>query len=164
MTQQEVREEMKNLEGDPHVRARRRQVQRQLALNQLSESVPKADVVVTNPTELAIAIQYGPQNHGRAHRSGKGSRSDRPAYPPHGTRTRIPIVEKKPLGPSTLREADINQPIPRDKYAAVAEILAYVYQLKGKRHPILVDWTLHSNFLQKNLFLTNCHSPRFCGK
>jgi hypothetical protein len=61
MTTQEVREEMKNLEGDPHIKARRRQVQRQLAMNQMAKAVPKADVVVTNPTELAVAIQYQPQ-------------------------------------------------------------------------------------------------------
>ena len=61
MTPQEVREEMKNLEGNPEVFARRRQVQRQLAMTRLSEAVPKADVVITNPTELAVAIQYEPE-------------------------------------------------------------------------------------------------------
>ena len=135
MTQQEVREEMKNLEGDPHVRARRRQVQRQLALHQLSESVPKADVVVTNPTELAIAIQYDPQTMAAPVVLAKGAgliaqRIRRMALE-HG----IPIVEKKPLAQALYREADINQSIPRDKYAAVAEILAYVYQLQGKKAP-----------------------------
>ena len=61
MSPQEVREEMKNLQGDPQVAARRRQVQRQLALHRVSSAVPKADVVVTNPTELAVAIQYDPR-------------------------------------------------------------------------------------------------------
>ena len=135
MTQQEVREEMKNLEGDPNVRARRRQVQRQLALNQLSDAVPKADVVVTNPTELAIAIQYDPQSMAAPIVLAKGAgmiaqRIRRMALE-HG----IPIIEKKPLAQALYREAEINQPIPRDKYAAVAEILAYVYQLKGKKAP-----------------------------
>ena len=135
MTQQEVREEMKNLEGDPQVRARRRQVQRQLALNQLNESVPKADVVVTNPTELAIAIQYDPETMAAPIVLAKGAgmiaqRIRRMALE-HG----IPIVEKKPLAQALYREVNINQPVPRDKYAAVAEILAYVYQLKGKKAP-----------------------------
>ena len=61
MTPQEIREEMKNLEGDPQVMARRRAVQRQLVMHQISSAVPKADVVVTNPTELAVAIQYDPK-------------------------------------------------------------------------------------------------------
>jgi len=137
MTQQEVREEMKNLEGDPQVRARRRQVQRQLAINQLSQSVPKADVVVTNPTELAIAIQYDPETMAAPIVLAKGAgmiaqRIRRMALE-HG----IPIVEKKPLAQALYREVDINQPVPHDKYAAVAEILAYVYQLKGKKAPDL---------------------------
>ena len=135
MTQQEVREEMKNLEGDPQVRARRRQVQRQLAMNQLSESVPKADVVVTNPTELAIAIQYDPETMAApivlAKGAGEIAKRIRRMALEHG----IPIVEKKPLAQALYKEVDINQPVPRDKYAAVAEILAYVYQLKGKKAP-----------------------------
>ena len=135
MTQQEIREEMKNLEGDPNVRARRRQVQRQLALNQMSAAVPKADVVVTNPTELAIAIQYDPKTMAApivlAKGAGTIAQRIRRLALEHG----IPIIEKKPLAQALYREVDINHPVPRDKYAAVAEILAYVYQLKGKKVP-----------------------------
>ncbi len=135
MTQQEVREEMKNLEGDPQVRARRRQVQRQLALNQLSESVPKADVVVTNPTDLAIAIQYHPQTMAAPIVLAKGAGLIAQRIRRMALEHNIPIVEKKPLAQALYREVNINQPIPHDKYAAVAEILAYVYQLKGKKAP-----------------------------
>lgn len=135
MTQQEVREEMKNLEGDPQVRARRRQVQRQLALNQLSESVPKADVVVTNPTELAIAIQYEPETMAAPIVLAKGAGTIAQRIRRMALEHGIPIVEKKPLAQALYREVDINQPIPSDKFAAVAEILAYVYQLKGKKAP-----------------------------
>ena len=133
MTPQEVREEMRNLEGDPQVVARRRAVQRQLVLNRLSSLVPKADVVITNPTELAVAIQYEPQSMAAPIVVAKGAgliaQRIRLIALEHG----IPIVEKKPLAQALYREVEIHQPIPHDKYAAVAEVLAYVYHLKGKK-------------------------------
>ncbi len=135
MTTQEVREEMKNLEGNPQVAARRRAVQRQLALNRLSAAVPKADVVVTNPTELAVAIQYDVETMEApvvvAKGAGTAAERIRRLALEHG----IPIVEKKPLAQALYREVEINHPIPHDKYAAVAEVLAYVYQLQGKTVP-----------------------------
>ena len=135
MTPQEVREEMKHLEGDPQIAARRRVVQRQLALNRLSDAVPKADVVITNPTELAVAIQYEPDSMAAPIVVAKGAgfvaqRIRRLALE-HG----IPIVEKKPLAQALYRDVDVNHAIPHDKYAAVAEVLAYVYQLTGKKIP-----------------------------
>jgi flagellar biosynthetic protein FlhB len=133
MSPQEVREEMRSLEGDPQVAARRRQVQRQLAMGRLSSAVPKADVVVTNPTELAIAIQYDPKTMAApivvAKGAGVVAQKIRQLALEHG----IPIVEKKPLAQALYKEVEVNHPVPQDKYAAVAEILAYVYQLKGKK-------------------------------
>lgn len=135
MTPQEVREEMKNLEGDPQMVARRRVVQRQLAMSRLSQAVPKADVVITNPTELAVAVQYDmttmPAPIVVAKGAGFAAGRIRQLALEHG----IPIVEKKPLAQALYRDVEINQPIPHDKYAAVAEVLAYVYQLKGKPIP-----------------------------
>ncbi len=135
MTTQEVREEMKNLQGDPQVIARRRAVQRQLVLNRLSSTVPKADVVVTNPTELAVAIQYDPETMAApvvvAKGAGVMAQRIRKLALEHG----IPIVEKKPLAQALFKEVEVNHPIPQQLYAAVAEILAYVYQLKGKTLP-----------------------------
>jgi flagellar biosynthetic protein FlhB len=132
MTPQEVREEMKHLEGNPEITARRRQVQRQLALHRLSAAVPKADVVITNPTELAVAIQYEPETMAAPIVVAKGAGvialRIRQLALQHG----IPVVEKKPLAQALYREVDIDHPIPKDKYAAVAEVLAYVYQLQGK--------------------------------
>ena len=135
MTQQEVREEMKNLEGDPQISARRRAVQRQLALNRLGEAVPKADVVITNPTELAVAIQYQPESMAAPIVVAKGAGVIAKRIRRLALEQGIPIVEKKPLAQALYREVDVNQPVPQDKYAAVAEILAYVYQLKGKDIP-----------------------------
>jgi flagellar biosynthetic protein FlhB len=135
MTPQEVREEMKNLEGNPQMAARRKQVQRQLAMNRLSGAVPKADVVITNPTELAIAVQYDPETMAApivvAKGAGLVAQRIRKLALEHG----IPILERKPLAQALYREVEVDHPVPRDKYAAVAEILAYVYQLKGKKIP-----------------------------
>jgi len=133
MTSQEIREEMKNLEGNPEVAARRKAVQRQLAMNRVSSAVPKADVVITNPTELAVAIQYAPEKMAApivvAKGAGVVAQRIRRLALEHG----VPIVERKPLAQALYREVDLDRPIPEDKYAAVAEVLAYVYQLKGKR-------------------------------
>ncbi|MCR4415306.1 MAG: EscU/YscU/HrcU family type III secretion system export apparatus switch protein [Thermoguttaceae bacterium] len=133
MTPQEVREEMRNLEGDPQILARRRAVQRQLAMNRLGDAVPKADVVVTNPTELAVAIQYDPKTMAAPIVVAKGAgvlaQRIRQLALQHG----IPIIERKPLAQALYREVEVNHPVPQDKYAAVAELLAYVYRLKGKK-------------------------------
>ena len=133
MTPQEVREELRNLEGDPQIANRRRAVQRQLVMNRLSHAVPKADAVVTNPTELAVAIQYDPEKMAAPIVVAKGAgvlaQQIRRLALEHG----IPIVERKPLAQALYREVEINHPIPHDKYAAVAEVLAYVYHLKGKK-------------------------------
>lgn len=135
MTSQEVREEMRNLEGDPQVAARRRNVQRQLVTHRLAQAVPKADVVVTNPTELAVAIQYDPEKMAApivvAKGAGPIAQQIRRLALEHG----IPILERKPLAQALYREVQIDHPVPRDKYAAVAELLAYVYHLKGKNSP-----------------------------
>lgn len=135
MTSQEVREEMRQMEGDPQIAARRRQVQRQLVLNRMSDAVPKADVVVTNPTELAIAIQYDPEKMAApivvAKGAGHMAERIRRVALEHG----IPIVERKPLAQALYKEVEVNHPVPQDKYAAVAEVLAYVYHLKGKKMP-----------------------------
>jgi flagellar biosynthetic protein FlhB len=136
MTPQEVREELKNLEGNPQVIARRRTVQRQLALSRLSQAVPKADVVITNPTELAVAIQYEPQTMAAPIVVAKGAGVIAQRIRRLALEHNIPIVEKKPLAQALYREVDINHPIPHDKYAAVAEVLAYVYQLQGKKIPL----------------------------
>lgn len=132
MTQEELREEMKKLQGDPQVIARRRAVQRQLVLNRLSAAVPKADVIVTNPTELAIAIQYEPATMNAPVVVAKGAGLVAQRIRRIALEHNIPIVEKKPLAQALYKEVELNHPIPQEMYAAVAEVLAYVYQLKGK--------------------------------
>jgi flagellar biosynthetic protein FlhB len=135
MTHQEVREEMKNLQGDPAIVARRRAIQRQLVLNRIASSVPKADVVVTNPTELAVAIQYEPEEMAAPIVVAKGAGVLAQRIRRLALEHNIPIVERKPLAQLLYKEVDIGKPVPTESYAAVAEVLAYVYQLKGKKLP-----------------------------
>lgn len=135
MTTQELREEMKNLQGDPQIIARRRAVQRQLVLNRLKGTVPKADVVITNPTELAVAIQYEFETMSAPVIIAKGAgvlaqRIRRLALE-HG----IPVIERKPLAQALYKEVEVNRPIPHKWYSAVADVLAYVYQLQGRKIP-----------------------------
>lgn len=132
MTFHEIRDELKQMVGDPQILMRRRAVQRQMALNSLSKTVPKSQLVVTNPTELAVAIQYDPAKMQAPIVVAKGAgvlaqRIRRLALE-HG----IPVVERKPLAQALYKEVDINRPIPTRLYAAVAEVLGYVYRLKGK--------------------------------
>jgi flagellar biosynthetic protein FlhB len=135
MTTQEIREEMKNMQGDPQVAARRRQVQRELVKARLKSTVPNADVVVTNPTELAIALKYDPEEMAAPVVLAKGAgvlaQRIRQLALEHG----IPIIEKKPLAQALYKDVDVGRPIPGALYSAVAEIMAYVYQLKGKTLP-----------------------------
>lgn len=135
MTDQEVRDEMKDTEGDPQVAARRRQVARQLAMNRASNDVPTADVVVSNPTELAIAIKYDPHAMPAPVVVAKGAgviaQKIRRTALEHG----IPVVERKPLAQLLYKTVDVGQEIPTDQYQAVAEVLRYVYQLQGKSIP-----------------------------
>jgi flagellar biosynthetic protein FlhB len=135
MTTQQIREEMKNLEANPQMVARRKQVQRQLALHRISAAVPKADVVVTNPTELAIAIQYDPEKMAAPIVVAKGAGLIAAQIRKLALANGIPILERKPLAQALYREVEIDHPIPQERYAAVAEVLAYVYQLKGKKVP-----------------------------
>lgn len=135
MSIQEVREEMKNLQGDPQVIARRRAVQRQLILNRISTAVPKADVVITNPTELAIAVQYDAKTMMAPVVVAKGAGTVAARIRRLAVEHNVPIVEKKPLAQALYKQVDVSQPIPTELYTAVAEVLAYVYRLKGKPLP-----------------------------
>lgn len=135
MSHQEIKEEMKTMQGDPQMAARRRQVQRQMAMNRMGDTVPKADVVVTNPTELAVALQYDPETMAAPVVLAKGAGVIAQRIRRLALENNIPVVERKPLAQLLYKEVDINHPVPDKSYAAVAEVLAYVYQLKGKKPP-----------------------------
>lgn len=137
MTTQELRDEMKQLQGDPQIAARRRQVQRQLVMNRMGSAVPDADFVVTNPTELAVAIKYDIETMAApvvvAKGAGTVAQRIRRLALEHG----IPVIERKPLAQALYKQVELNHPIPVEWYAAVAELLRYVYELKGKPLPKL---------------------------
>jgi flagellar biosynthesis protein FlhB len=136
MTHQEIRDEMKNQQGDPQIAARRRAVHRQMVMNRISTSVPKADVIITNPTELAVAVQYDPQEMAAPVVVAKGAGVLAQRIRRLALENNIPIVERKPLAQLLYKEVNIGNPVPTDSYAAVAEVLAYVYQLQGKKLPM----------------------------
>lgn len=135
MTDQEIRDELKETEGDPQVAARRRMVQRQLMMQRAESEVPKADVVVSNPTELAIAIQYDPLTMPAPVVLAKGAGVLAQKIRRLALENGIPVVERKPLAQVLYKTVDVGDVIPADHYQAVAEVLRYVYQLQGKEIP-----------------------------
>ncbi len=135
MTKQEIKEEMKRMEGDPLTRERRRRMQRQLAMQRMMANVPKADVVITNPTELAIAIQYDPDNMDAPLCVAKGAGFIAARIREIAAVSRVPIVENKIVARLLYRKVEVGAAIPVELYQAVAEILAYVYRIKGKTLP-----------------------------
>lgn len=135
MTDEEFREEMKMMNGDPQVAARRRAVQRQLLVNRIQSSVPKADVVITNPTELAIAIQFDPKTMPAPIVVAKGAGTVAARIRKLALESGIPVLERKPLAQALFKTVEIGRPIPVEQYTAVAEVLRYVYQLQGKKLP-----------------------------
>ncbi|MBC85717.1 MAG: flagellar biosynthesis protein FlhB [Bdellovibrionaceae bacterium] len=131
MTKQEVKEEMKSREGDPLIKARIRKVQREMATQRMMEDVPKADVIITNPTHIAVAIRYD-QTMVAPKILAKGADSVAERIKDRAKEHGIPIVENKPLARLIFKTIEIGQAIPRELYTAVAEVLSYVYRLKKK--------------------------------
>lgn len=135
MSTHELKEEMKEQQGDPQIAARRKMLQKQMAMRRLSTEVPKADVIVTNPTELAIALQYDPETMAAPVVVAKGAGVLAQRIRRLALENNIPVVERKPLAQSLYKLVDVGKPVPADQYAAVAEVIRYVYQLKGKKLP-----------------------------
>lgn len=130
MTRQEVIEEMKRYEN-PQLKARIRSRQRQMAMSRMMAAVPKADVVITNPTHLAIALAY---EHGKMRAPqviAKGERLVAERIKEKAREHRVPLVENKPLARALFKSVEIGQDVPLELYQAVAEVLAFVYRLKA---------------------------------
>jgi len=137
MTKEEIREEVKTMQGDPQIVARRRQVARQLAMNRMASDIPNADVVVTNPTELAIALKYDPYEMSAPMVVAKGAGAVAQRIRRIALEHNIAVVERKELARALYQEAEIGQPVPAERFAAVAEVLKYVYDLQGKALPTI---------------------------
>ncbi len=131
MTKQEVKDEYKNTEGNPEIKGRQRQVMREASRRRMMQDVPRADVVITNPTHLAVAIKYDPEKSRAPVVLAKGedylAQKIREAAKEHN----IKIVENKPLARMLYANVDIGAEIPPELYQAVAEILAMVYNTRN---------------------------------
>src|SRR6478672_11437076 len=134
MTKQEVRDEHKEQEGSPEVKAKIRQLARQLSQRRMMEAVPTADVVVTNPTHYAVALKYESGKMRAPRVVAKGTDEIALKIREVATAHKVSIVEAPPLARALYRHGDLDREIPVKLYAAVAQVLSYVYQLK-RWHP-----------------------------
>lgn len=133
MSRQDIRDEYKQQEGDPHVKGRIRQQQRAIARRRMMADVPKADVIVTNPTHYSVALQYDEKKMSAPKVLAKGAGLVALRIREIGNENRIPVLEAPPLARALYRHAEIGQQIPGQLYSAVAEVLAWVWQLRRWR-------------------------------
>ena len=134
MSKKEVKEEYKEMEGDPTTKGRIRRIQRQMARRRMMAEVPNADVIITNPTHYAVALSYKMDSMEAPKVIAKGvgflAQKIKELALQHG----IPQVENKPLAQALYKSVEIGEYIPAHLYRAVAEILAYVYRAKNSLH------------------------------
>ncbi len=131
MTKQEVKDEHKQQEGDPKIKAKIKQKQREMAMRRMMEKVPEADVVITNPVHLAIALEFNANEMIAPVVTAKGADAVAERIKEIARENNVPIVENKVLARTLYKLVEIGDFIPVDLYRAVAEVLAYVYKLKG---------------------------------
>lgn len=133
MSKQEIKEEYKMMEGDPLLKSKIKEKQRQMAMSRMMQDVPSADVIVTNPTHFAIALRYDAAKENAPVVLAKGQDLIAKRIKELGAENNIPVVENKPLAQALFKEVEIGQSIPAQFYEAVAEVLAYVFSLKKKQ-------------------------------
>ena len=134
MTRQEVRDENKNTEGKPEVKSRIRQMQRDIAQRRMMEAIPKADVVITNPTHYAVALRYNAGKMSAPIVVAKGVELVASQIRTVAVANKVPLYEAPPLARALYYSTEINHEVPAGLYLAVAQILAYVFQLKASVH------------------------------
>ncbi|MBK8569310.1 MAG: flagellar type III secretion system protein FlhB [Nitrosomonadales bacterium] len=133
MTKEEVRQEARESEGDPQVKGRIRSMQREMARRRMMSNIPTADVVVTNPTHYAVALSYSEKGLGAPIVVAKGSHLLAARIREIAIQNNVPILEAPPLARALHKHTELGQAIPEALYNAVAEVLAYVYQLRRYR-------------------------------
>lgn len=131
MTKDEVKEEFKQSEGDPKIKSRIRGQQRRMARMRMMSNVPKADVIITNPTHLAVAIQYDQKSMKAPRVLAKGAHLVAERIVKLARASGIPVIQNIPVARALYRTVEIDSEVPPEMYMAIAEILAYVYRLKG---------------------------------
>ena len=133
MTKQEVKDESKQSDGDPQVKARIKTLQREWARQRMMEAVPNADVVITNPTHFAVALKYDKGEMGAPIVVAMGRNHLAQRIKAVAREAGVPLVEDKPLAQALYKATDIGMEVPTNLYKAVAEVLAYIYKLNGKK-------------------------------
>jgi flagellar biosynthetic protein FlhB len=131
MTREEVRQEHKEAEGDPHIKAKIRQLQREMARRRMMTEIPKADVVVTNPTHFAVALKYAEGKMRAPTVIAKGADDVAAKIREIAAENNVPLLEAPPLARALYKHTDLGDEIPASLYTAVAEVLAYVFQLRA---------------------------------
>lgn len=136
MTQHEAREELKQLEGDPRIRQRVRQIQREMAMQRMMADVPEADVVITNPTTFAVALRYDLAKMDAPVVLAKGARRMAERIRDVAMEADVPIVERPDLARSLFSAIEVGQPVPEHLFRAVAEVLAFVYEIDRREEKV----------------------------
>ena len=145
MTKQEIKDEFKDTEGRPEVKSRIRSLQQQVAMRRMMEDVPDADVVITNPTHFAVALKYDDGSMGAPRVVAKGKDLIAARIRELAEEHAVPLFSAPPLARALFRSTKIGQEVPAALYTAVAQVLAYVYQVRDARagvniqKPALVD-------------------------
>jgi flagellar biosynthetic protein FlhB len=132
MTKQELKDEYKQTEGDPHVRAKLRQLRQEKASARMMQAVPTADVIITNPTHYSLALKYNPEEMNAPVLVAKGFDEVAMRIREVAKEHDIPLYENKPLARVLFDTVELDQAIPEEHYKAVAEIISYIFKLKGK--------------------------------
>ncbi len=133
MSVQDIKDEHKDTDGDPHVKARIRQIRQERARKRMIAAVPQATVVITNPTHFAVALKYKPEENMNAPVVvAKGADLIAKRIREVATENKVPIVENPPLARALFASAELDQEIPVEHYKAVAEVISYVFRLTGK--------------------------------
>ena len=132
MTKQEVKEEYKQMEGDPQIKGKRRQKQQQMAMARMMQAVPEADVIIRNPTHFAVAIKYDETKDRAPIVVAKGADNIAFRIIEKAEQHKVQVVENVPLARGLYKSVDIGREIPYEFYHAVAEVLAFVYDMSGK--------------------------------
>ena len=132
MSKQDIKEEYKQMEGSPEIKGRIRQKQREISMRRMMQEVPKADVVITNPTHLAVAVRYRPEDGDAPIVLAKGADFLAARIREIAKENGVRLVENKPLAQALYTQVEIGKPVPPELYKAVAEVLAFVYGIQGK--------------------------------
>ncbi|MFK2825011.1 flagellar biosynthesis protein FlhB [Bacillus sp. B190/17] len=132
MSKQDIKDEYKNIEGDPLIKSKIKQRQREMAMSRMMQEVPQADVVITNPTHYAIALKYDEKQSDAPMVVAKGVDYLAQKIKYVAGENEVELIENRPLARALYDQVEVGQPIPEEFFKAVAEILAYVYRIKNK--------------------------------